>query len=261
MPSIWYFSGGELSIYLLEIRIMNTMSWFVGYYFVLMVLVGKFLNNYLFTISKQAYQEFLLVSLAIIQFTFSGSLADGLTNGLRIVLTGVFLYALGGYIRLYDPWKYVKRCTYYVLVFLTFALVWLSSYNVTMRTISYYFQSNNTNDFVQPIPTYENWSMVVIIVGVCLFEIFRHINISCNKTINFLGKSTFMVYLLHDNNFFYSIWDMQDWITLLFYRPYWFIVKLCLWAGGVFVVGFLGYILYDVTGKAFEKYSWILLKK
>lgn len=62
--------------------------------------------------------------------------------------------------------------------------------------------------------------------------------------INFLGGATFMVYLIHDNDFYYGLWNTQDWITLLYWHPYSFISKLLLWAGMTFGSGVAFYILY-----------------
>ena len=143
---------------------------------------------------------------------------------------------------------------------MSFLLICISSHNVTVKNIQYYYRDNSTTDFIQQIPAYENHSIIAIVIGVAIFEIFRRIHIQNNRIINFLGKSTFMVYLLHDNDFFYSIWNTQDWITLLYYHPYLFIGKILIWSSAVFGIGTLVYFIYEKTGNLLEKYKWLVLK-
>jgi hypothetical protein len=69
-----------------------------------------------------------------------------------------------------------------------------------------------------------------------------------------------MVYLIHDNDFFYSLWNTQDWITLLYYRPYAFIFKILIWTLITFMIGVTAYILYTYVLKIFTKYKYLFLK-
>ena len=70
-----------------------------------------------------------------------------------------------------------------------------------------------------------------------------------SRIINFLGSATFMVYLLHDNEFVRSIWNTQKWIDLL-YNDIWLFTKTyVLWTCGTFFVGVLFYIIYVLIGK------------
>ena len=260
IPALWHGVDKHIFINTLEIRIANNMAWFVGYYFLVIVIAVSFLNEYLCRLDQNGHQTFLIVSFAIVQFSFSGSLADGLTGGLRTLLTGIFLYALGGYIRLYDPFKKIRNYVFPGILAMSFLLICISSHNVTVKNIQYYYRDNSTTDFIQQIPAYENHSIIAIVIGVAIFEIFRRIHIQNNRIINFLGKSTFMVYLLHDNDFFYSIWNTQDWITLLYYHPYLFVGKILIWSSAVFGIGTLVYFIYEKTGNLLEKYKWLVLK-
>ena len=246
LPTILHLLKKDIVMNLLEIQIINSMSWFVGYYFIIILIATLFLNKYLCTWNSRSYYTFLIVIFALIQFSYSGTLADGLINGLRNVGTGVFIYSLGGYIRLYNPFKAVRTYS--------------PPYTFPETNIQYYFVNHTKDEFIQQLSNYDNYSMVVIIIGVAIFELFRHIHIKDSQILNFVGKSTFMVYLLHDNNFFRSLWNTQDWITLLYYHPYLFIRKIFLWAIAVFLIGIVGYIVYNVIYKVYEKHKWLVTK-
>lgn len=73
--------------------------------------------------------------------------------------------------------------------------------------------------FFQEIIGFNTNYLVPIVIGILLFELFIRIPIFFNGVANFIGASTLMIYLLHDNSFFYSIWNTQDWITILYYSP------------------------------------------
>lgn len=70
-------------------------------------------------------------------------------------------------------------------------------------------------DFIQSIPTFDNFHVLIVLAGVIVFEIFKRCPVPSCETVNSIGSATFMVYLIHDNEFFYSVWDKQDWISLL----------------------------------------------
>lgn len=80
---------------LVNIQTFNSMSWFVGYYYAVILIAVLFLNDFLAKLDDRKYIAFLIASFAFIQFGWTGSLADGLTQDLRTLLNGVFLYALG----------------------------------------------------------------------------------------------------------------------------------------------------------------------
>lgn len=129
-----------------------------------------------------------------------------------------------------------------------------------MNNIEQYLYYGSNGEFYQVLPSFENYSIIVIIMGITLFEMFKRIRIPQSTIINYLGSSTFMVYLIHDNDFFYSLWNTQDWITLLYYRPYAFIFKILIWTLITFMIGVTAYILYTYVLKIFTKYKYLFLK-
>ena len=88
---------------LTEINLFNSMSWYVGYYFLVMLLARLFLNRYLEKLERKQYRLFLFALLCMTQFKWIIKLLNGVTGNLVILVTGVFLYSLGGYIRRYQP--------------------------------------------------------------------------------------------------------------------------------------------------------------
>lgn len=90
----WIKRGTFLS--LANIQAFNSMSWFAGYYFAVILTAALFLNDFLAKLDDRHYTAFLTVLFAFIQLGWTGSLADGLIPSLRTLLNGIFLYALGG---------------------------------------------------------------------------------------------------------------------------------------------------------------------
>jgi hypothetical protein len=89
--------------------------------------------------------------------------------------------------------------------------------------------------------------ILVILTGIIVFELFRRLKLKHNKIINYLGASTFMVYLIHDNELFYHFWNRINWVEILHKNVFVFIV---VWVGVVmltFAIGVIAYILFNVV--------------
>lgn len=253
VPTIYHLYNPDLHIKLQTIMGFNGMSWFVGYYFVVVLCGALFLNKFLAGLDCKKYAAFLLTLFAFISFSWSGGLAEGLAGGLRTLLTGIFLYALGGFIRQFNPFRSIKVYTILLIIFFVYLLVWISGYNVTENNIQSYIQSASQNPFMQSVPGFDNFSIVTLVLAVCMFEIFRRINIPANRVIAFLGKSTFMVYLIHDSEFFYSLWNLRDWITTLSESMPMFIIQLLKWGAYTFFAGVLAYTAYMFVCRVIDR--------
>ena len=57
-----YNTVKEHSITLIDFNAFNSLSWFVGYYFIVIVFTKLFLNRYLDSLSKKNYMMFLEAS-------------------------------------------------------------------------------------------------------------------------------------------------------------------------------------------------------
>lgn len=250
----------------IRIQYFNKMSWFVGYYFIIMLLAFCFLNKFLASLDRKKHLGFLFTILAISQLGWSGSLLDDLAKGLRTVVIGIFLYALGGYIKKYNPFEKIRGYVLVLIIILTNCLIGISYHNTVMGKIQTYYYNQATTgmtatDFTQSIPKFDNYSIVVVIIGVCIFELFRRLRLPELKVLNAIAQGTFMIYLLHDNGFAYSIWQTQDWITLL-YNDFWgFVIKLGIWTGAVFVIGLAAYGLFLLITRVLKKSRWLFIKE
>lgn len=238
---------------LTEINLFNSMSWYVGYYFLVMLLARLCLNRYLEKLERKQYRLFLFALLCMTQFKWIIKLLNGVTGNLVILVTGVFLYSLGGYIRRYQPFARVRTWAIFGVIAGIYALLFLSTYAGVQDRIQDYYREASTDPFIQYIPNVGDNSIVAILLGLSLFELFRRIKMPCCRVINYLGRATFMIYLFHDNSFFYSLWDKQDWITLLCMHPIGFLLRYGAWTVRTFVYGFIAYLGYRLLCRLCRK--------
>ena len=238
---------------LTEINLFNSMSWYVGYYFLVMLLARLCLNRYLEKLERKQYRLFLFALLCMTQFKWIIKLLNGVTGNLVILVTGVFLYSLGGYIRRYQPFARVRTWAIFGVIAGIYALLFLSTYAGVQDRIQDYYREASTDPFIQYIPNVGDNSIVAILLGLSLFELFRRIKMPCCRGINYLGGATFMIYLFHDNSFFYSLWDKQDWITLLCMHPIGFLLRYGIWTVRTFVYGLIAYLGYRLLCRLCRK--------
>lgn len=229
-------------IYLEGPRIFNNLSWYAGYYFVVIVIAGLFLNQWLAKLDEKRYLTFLAVLFGLIQFSWSGGVLEGVIGNGRTVALGIFLYAFGGFLKKYKPFEKWKTGWFILVILFIYAVYFLSYYNELELKIEDYYMKDA--GFEQFLPWQSNYSIVVIAMAAAVFELFRRLPEFRSKTINFLASATLMIYLLHDNDFFYSLWNLQDWIVMLRQDKVAFFTAFWGWSLGVFAIGLLAYIAY-----------------
>ena len=150
---------------------------------------------------------------------------------------------------------------FFLTGFVVYLLIWISSYNLTETNIERYTRNASQDPFVQNTLNFDNYSIVIIILAVCLFEIFRRIHLPQSRVIAFLGRATFMVYLIHDNDLFYEIWNLRDWITTLGNSPAMFLFQLLKWGGYTFAAGVSAYALYEVLSSIVNKLDFLFIRR
>ncbi len=264
----WMRPDLETQISLRKITEFNSMNWFVGYYFAVMVIAALFLNSYLDQLREKQYRNFLLTILGIVSLSWSGLMLDGLAKGLRTLVGGVFLYALGGYIRRYDPFGKIRAWALIALVLGLNLLIFISYYNaVTNKAHSYLMDlalqgkiGTAVEPFIQPIFKFENFGLIPILIAVVMLELFRRIDLPNSHVINLLAKATFLIYLIHDNGFWRCLWKETDWMQLLDESPFLYCMKLLRWMECVFFVGFLAYLAYEGICLFCRKNKHLVLK-
>lgn len=239
----------NITVNLININIFNNMSWYVGYYFSIIVFAKLILNRYLIKLDRTKYTEILLIMFSIISFSWSGGVLNSLASGLLTFCTGIFLYSLGGYIQRYNPFSKIKTMWLVGFIVVIYLMIYISDYNIIENKIQIYYKNKSTDIFIQEIFGVQNHYFIPIAIGTTIFEIFRRMHGFKSRIINYIGASTFMVYLLHDNEFFYGIWNTQDWMTILYYHPCQYILKHLLWALLTFCIGIVAYTIYLLLEK------------
>lgn len=254
-----YHNITEFPIKLIQFSAFNWMSWYVGYYFIVIVIAKVFLNRFLENLEQKNYVMFMMAAFALVQFGWSTSVISNLGGGLDTVCTGIFLYSLGGYVKKYNPFGTLRLWVVLATIMITNLIVIGNFYINTAGNILTY-DSNSGNMFIQSIPGYGNNQIVPIVLGIAAFELFRRFRTPSSRCVNFIGASTFMAYLLHDNEFFYKIWNTQDWITLLHENILRFCGIYLLWIFKTFAAGLLCYAAFVAAGKVLNLCKPLIIK-
>lgn len=249
----------SFSIDLLPFSAFNGMSWYIGYYFIVIVSAKVFLNRFLGNLTQKDYTMFLFVLFAFTQFSYTTAILSNLGNGLETVCTGIFLYSLGGYIKKYNPFESIRLWAIIAIIIFINLLVIGNFYIGTADQILA-FNANSWGMFTQLIPKFANNSIVPVTLGIAIFELFRRIKIPNSQIINYIGASTFMVYLLHDNEVFYKIWGIHDWITLLHSDVVRFVITYLIVTLFTFMIGIVGYFLFEMLEKLFVICKPLIMK-
>ena len=247
-------------IRLIDINLFNSLSCFIGYYFLVILIAYLFLNKYLNKFNKKQYITFLIIVFALTQFGWTNQIVNGFSDGLSTLLTGVFYYSLGGYINKYNPFSNVRVISILLIIVIIYLLVFISSYNLAAIRIENYY-INPANGFTQNVMTFGNSNILVAILSICIFELFTRVKIKNIRFINYVASGTLMIYLIHDNPLFYSLWGMIDWISLLYYNLPKFIIALIGVGLLTFMFGIIVYVFFDLTIKLIVKYKNLFLKK
>ncbi len=253
--------NADVSFSVLQISRFNDSSWYIGYYFVVMLIGALFLNDFLSGLDEKQYLAFCLAGFGVISFGWSKTVVNSLASGALTLTTGLSLYSLGGFIRKFEPFKKVRSITFLLVIALMYCLVASSHLAGVSMEIRDFYLNGGEGSISHNIYIYGINSFVPIIIPICLFELFRRINIPYSRGINYLGASTLMVYLIHDNDFFRTIWKAKDWVTLLYESPARFVIHLCIWTFGAFACGVGVYALYLLTGKGLKKLKPLLLNR
>lgn len=242
----------------LSYGLFNNDFWYVGYYFIVIVIAELFLNKFLSKLDKRGYSVFLIVLFALFQFTWSGGVLNGTIGNGKTLGAGIFLYALGGYIRKYKPFDRIRTWVFFLVIVLMYALVWLSYYNTVSLSIDNYNKKGES--FSQPLVGYSNEHIIIMILTVSIFELFKRMPEFKSKIINFFGASTFIIYMLHTNSFFFNLWKLKDWVDLLYNHKALYVATYLGYGLATFALGVIAYALYIGISKLCKKSSKLFVK-
>ena len=176
-------------------------------------------------------------------------LISGISGNLSVFVIGVFLFSLGGYIKKYNPFERIRTWLLPVLIILTFAGICYSTYYSRILDIERYIRSNSDISYIQSTYVFGIYNILVIINVITVLELFGRIKIKTNRIINFLGSATFMCYLIHDNELFYSLWNKYDWIKALYFNAFEYVCNMLPLALVCFSIGALIYLFYIILCK------------
>lgn len=180
-----FFTEKYISLSIL-FPISHSPYWFVNSYLCLFI-TAPFLNILIKNIDIYQYQKLLLI-LAFVNIYL------GFIHHNPINVNGynysqfVFLYFIGRYINKYT-WNIKQyNSTKWLLLYIITSFIYI--------IFRYACSKLNINNYINVI-AYNN--PIVIIESICIFMYFKSLNISDNKVINFIAKSAFPVYLIHDH--------------------------------------------------------------
>ena len=249
--SVWiaFFKNDALTLGMVTKRDFNGNWWFVGYYFLVILAAKLFLNRFTAKLTRNQFKSLLLTVLAVSQFSWTGTMLGSLASGLRDLAIGVFFFLMGGYIARFNPFKNLKSFTFILTIAAAYGIRFLSQYNIVSESIDEFVESKSTGNFVQSVQDYLNYYIPVVIIAVCLFELFRRLNIPYNAVINFIGKSTLMIYFIHENSFFQMFYRDDSWMETLQSSCLLYCLKWFKWAAIAFAVGLAAYAAYALLGK------------
>ncbi|SEP62396.1 Surface polysaccharide O-acyltransferase, integral membrane enzyme [Streptococcus equinus] len=165
--------------------------WFASTYFVI-YLLSPYLNKFLNSFDRLRYQRFILflTILWCIIPTFTNKNFQS-----NMLFWFIYLYALGGYIRLYGVFDSVKAKTCILLAALTSLITFLSAVFFDVLGYKFNYFSKHATYF------FDTQKLPILVISVLLFLGFLKINIEFNKVINMIASATFGVYLIHDNSY------------------------------------------------------------
>lgn len=189
LASLESFSKGSLVEHLMPIS--SSQWWFASAYFILYML-SPYLAMMLKSLNKEHYHN-LIITMTVMWCVFPTFL--GISLQANALLWFINVFAIAGYIKLYDPlsdWSSQK-------VFITtgaiiaLSLLLVIAFDVVGTKISW-FGSHSTYLFgLQMLPT--------LVIACLTFISFKRINIKFSKVINTISSTTFGIYLLHDYSY------------------------------------------------------------
>lgn len=158
-----------------------------------MYIFTPYINKLLHNISKNEYKKLIILCTFVAFFIPTFTTADIFFNELFQFFT---FYIIGGYIRMYNI-KINKKITkaliisiLMILILSAIILFFSKSYPILYKYRTYFLNRN---------------SIFVLIIAIGIFLLFLKIPFFTNKIINYISKTIFGIYLIHDNPNFRNI--------------------------------------------------------
>lgn len=192
---IFYFVDIEgINVSLLELGtsvfpVIFKKYWFITFY-VIVYLLSPYFNVFIKAMDKKMYQKFL-VTLFVILTVISTFFTT--TMGVSELAYLIYLYFIGGYLRLHYDKKVDKR------KYLSMAIMCVAIYYISVMVFANFaYLSDKIYDNIDYL--FELTKLPTLVCSISLFLYFRELNIT-SKFINVCASCTLGVYLIHDNLF------------------------------------------------------------
>ena len=236
----------------INIRNFNESWWFAGYYISIVLIAWIGLNKYVKGLDKAGYKTLLIVLFAVISI---GWIRGNISKlGIDSILTGVFIYLCGGYIKLYNPLGNIKSYKCVIATIIFFVIMGISFMNYSATNINAAILDKK-DSYKQVIYGYSDYSLPCLVIGIMLFEIIRRWNIKSSSVINYIASAMFITYLVHDNGYVYTFFYKVKWLEMIYKGEYLQIILfLLLIVVSVMALGIILYSIYNLCFKGFKKF-------
>ena len=246
---LYYKFGSSTFIGIQKFDIFNAGYWFVGYYIGIITIAYLFLNKFLNKRTKDEYIIFLTIMFSIFSLGFLRNGISEISDNVMTLFVGVFVYALGGFIRLYNPFKNVRSIILFLIIAATIAAIFINNYNEALISINT-SKIKGLNGIYQTLDSYGEYHIYNILIGVSMFELFKRIKMKEYKTINYIASATFIAYIAHDNPFVINIWKESNWVAICYDSVIKYLLMNLVWIYLIFLFAILIYTLYSLLQEA-----------
>lgn len=223
--------------------VFNTDWWFIGLYVFIIIFAELFINNKINT-NKESHFFYMVVCFSLLTVAQTRVILENIGGGLSSLLSGVFIYLLGGYIKKYNPFEHLRWYALLLILFFTFLIMAISYYNFTMSNINLALNDGSEGFYQLQYEYYGLHTLPCLVIGVAIFEIFNRIKMKTINIINYVAASTFIMYMAHENNLTWQFVIKIKWNELLFTGDY---THFCLYLFLVYLSFItIGVILYSL---------------
>lgn len=240
----WFYSMLFLGLYLLKTHnlpseiVKNSVFpfihhayWFITAYLTLYILIPFINKGFKFIYDKHYERCFFIIFTGIFLFIHTE------------ILDFTYLYCLGGFIKKRTfPFDKLKLKHYKLGIVILF--VWLIYYT----TINMYHSNPvNSEHIMHKMMTIH--SPYILLLSICIFNIFKNLDFGVNKNINSISKNVLGVYLIHENTIFRLFLWKHVFSVLNIINPVFYPLMACL----VILTLFCFFILADKILSKFYK--------
>lgn len=180
--------------------------WFATVY-ILLYLLSPFINKFLLSLPKKELEKLLVILLSV--FCIIPTIYGALKNDTETLfyynrfIWLLIVYMIGAYLRLYPLQKKTKPGFWLCISLSVFALMECAI--LILERFQPFFNKIgivNGNYFWRPN------TILMVALSLSVFLCFSFIHIRPNKFINLLASTTFGIYLLHDGQLNFYMWQV-----------------------------------------------------